>query len=62
MSFHAFLTLLGAVALICSQDVAALLLANRQSHPPLGGGGATRSLRRAISCWQGEGGRARYGC
>ncbi len=34
MSSHAFLVLLGAAALSRSQDLAASLLAKRQSHPP----------------------------
>lgn len=49
MSSHAARTLLGTEALSCSQELATAFLANRQSHPPLRGGGATRSRRRDIS-------------
>ena len=57
MCSHAARMLLGAVALICSQDLAAMLLANRQSHPPLRGGGAARSRRRGVNRPAGEEGR-----
>lgn len=54
MNSHAARMLLGAVALNCSQDSAAALEANLQSHPPLRGGGATRSRRRGVNRRPGE--------
>lgn len=50
MASHAVRALLGAAAQTSPQLEAAALLANRKSHPPAAGGGATRSLRRAIGC------------
>ncbi len=48
MLFQALLVLADAALASSSHSRAAWLLANRMSHPPFSGGGATRSLRLGI--------------